>query len=91
MPDYENQASVSNSIEILNEVNFESEESILLDQTTLSTLNYDSNVSSVTDNKTFWKTQVRSRGGGGRGKGGGLAPCPTKISSICPKQKGCPF
>ena len=71
MPDHENQASVSNSIEILNEVNFESEESILLDQTTLSTLNYDSNVSSVTDNKTFWKTQVRSRGGGGRGKGGG--------------------
>ena len=71
MPDYENQASVSNSIEILNEVNFESEESILLDQTMLSTLNYDSNASSVTDNKTFWKTQVRSRGGGGRGKGGG--------------------
>ena len=38
----ENQISVSNCIEILSEVTFESEESILLDQRTLSTLNYDS-------------------------------------------------
>ena len=38
----ENQMSVSNCIEILSEVTFESEESILLDQRTLSTLNYDS-------------------------------------------------
>ena len=36
----ENQTSVSNSIETLNELTFESEESILLDQSTLSTLNY---------------------------------------------------
>ena len=89
MPDHENQASVSNSIEILNEVNFESEESILLDQTTLSTLNDDSNASNVTDNKTFWKTQARSRWGGGGEVG--IPPCPTKISSIYPKQKACPF
>ena len=38
----ENQMRVSNCIEILSEVTFESEESILLDQRTLSTLNYDS-------------------------------------------------
>ena len=38
----ENQTSVSNSIETLNELTFESEESILLDQSTLSTLNYQS-------------------------------------------------
>ena len=38
----ENQMNVSNCIEILSEVTFESEESILLDQRTLSTLNYDS-------------------------------------------------
>ena len=38
----ENQMSVSNCIEILSEVTFESEGSILLDQRTLSTLNYDS-------------------------------------------------
>ena len=38
--DKENQTSVSNSIETLNEVTFESEESILLDQSTLSTLYY---------------------------------------------------
>ena len=37
--DKEKQASVSNSIETLNEVTFESEESILLAQSTLSTLN----------------------------------------------------
>ena len=37
----ENQTSVSNSIETLNEVTFESEESILLDQSTLSTLDYE--------------------------------------------------
>ena len=39
--DKENQTSVSNSTETLNEVTFESEESILLDQSTLSTLNYE--------------------------------------------------
>ena len=33
--------SVSNSIETLNEVTFESEESILLDQSSLPTLNYE--------------------------------------------------
>ena len=33
---------VSNSIETLNEVTFESEESILLDQSTFSTLNFES-------------------------------------------------
>ena len=38
--DKENQTSVSNSIETLNEVTFESDESILLDQSTLSTLYY---------------------------------------------------
>ena len=38
----ENQTSVSNSIETLNEVTFESEESILLDQGTLSTLDNES-------------------------------------------------
>ena len=32
--------------------------------------------------------QVRSKGGGG---GGGLPPCPTYISSVCPKQKTWPF
>ena len=37
----ENQTSVSNSIETLNEVTFESEESILLDQSSLPTLNYE--------------------------------------------------
>ena len=42
LSDKENQTSVSNSIETLNEVTFESEESILLDQSTLSTLNYES-------------------------------------------------
>ena len=36
----ENQTSVSTSIETLNEVTFESKEWILLDQSTLSTLNY---------------------------------------------------
>ena len=35
-----NQMSPSTSIKTLNEVTFESEESILLDQSTLSTLNY---------------------------------------------------
>ena len=40
--DKENQTSASNSIETLNEVTFESEESILLDQSTLLTLNYES-------------------------------------------------
>ena len=40
--DKENQKSVSNSIETLNEVTFENEESILLDQSTLSTLDYES-------------------------------------------------
>ena len=40
--DKENQTSVSNSIETLNEVTFESEESILLDQSTFSTLDYES-------------------------------------------------
>ena len=39
--DKENQTSVSNSIETLNEITFESEESILLDQSTLSTLDYE--------------------------------------------------
>ena len=39
--DKENQASVSNYIETLNEVTFESEELILLDQGTLSTLDYE--------------------------------------------------
>ena len=38
--DKENLTSVSNSIETLNEVTFESEESILLDQSMLSTLDY---------------------------------------------------
>ena len=42
MSDKENQNSVNNSIETLNEVTFESEESILLDQSNLSTLNYES-------------------------------------------------
>ena len=37
--DKENQTSVSNSIETLNEVAFESEESTLLGQSTLLTLN----------------------------------------------------
>ena len=40
--DKENQTSVSDSIETLNEVTFESKESILLDQSALSTLNYES-------------------------------------------------
>ena len=40
--DKENQASVSNSIETLNEVTFEREESILLDQSRSSTLDYKS-------------------------------------------------
>ena len=40
-PDKENQTSVSNSIETLSGVTFESEESILLDQSTLSTLDYE--------------------------------------------------
>ena len=40
--DKENQTSVINSTETLNEVTFESEESILLDQSTLTTLNYKS-------------------------------------------------
>ena len=39
--DKENQASVSKPIETLNEVTFENEESILLDQSTLSILNYE--------------------------------------------------
>ena len=42
MPGKENQMSVSNSIETLNEVTFETEESFLLDQSKLSTLNYES-------------------------------------------------
>ena len=41
MSDKENQKSVNNSIETLNEVTFESEESILLDQSSLPTLNYE--------------------------------------------------
>ena len=40
--DKENQANVSNSIETLNQVTFQCEKSILLDQSTLSTLNYKS-------------------------------------------------
>ena len=40
--DKENQTSVSNSIETLNEVTFESEESVLSNQSTLSTLDYES-------------------------------------------------
>ena len=39
--DKENQTSVSNSIETLNEITFESEESVLLNQSTLSTLDYE--------------------------------------------------
>ena len=39
--DKETQTSVSNSIETLNEVTFESEESVLLNQSTLSTLDYE--------------------------------------------------
>ena len=39
--DKENQTSVSNSIKILSGVTFESEESILLDQSTFSTLDYE--------------------------------------------------
>ena len=39
--DKKNQESVSNSIATFNEVTFESEESILLDQSTLSSLNYE--------------------------------------------------
>ena len=39
--DKENQTSVSNSIETLNEVTFESEESVLSNQSTLSTLDYE--------------------------------------------------
>ena len=42
MSDKENQMSVSNSIETLNEVTFESEDSFLLEQSKLSTLNYES-------------------------------------------------
>ena len=42
VPGKENQMSVSNSIETLNEVTFETEESFLLDQSKLSTLNYES-------------------------------------------------
>ena len=38
--DEENQTSVINSIETLTEVTFESEESVLLNQSTLSTLDY---------------------------------------------------
>ena len=38
----ENQTSLSNSIETLNELTFESEELILLDQSPLSALNYQS-------------------------------------------------
>ena len=39
--DKENQMSVSNSIETLNEVTFESEESVLLNQSTFSALDYE--------------------------------------------------
>ena len=39
--DKENQTSVNNSRETLNEVTFESEESILLDHSTLSALDYE--------------------------------------------------
>ena len=39
--DKENQTSLSNSIETLNEVTFESEESVLSNQSTLSTLDYE--------------------------------------------------
>ena len=39
--DKENQTSVSNSVETLNEITFESEESVLLNQSTLSTLDYE--------------------------------------------------
>ena len=39
--DKETQTSVSNSIETLNEVTFESEESVLLNQSTLTTLDYE--------------------------------------------------
>ena len=39
--DKENQTSVSNSIETLKEVTFESEESVLLNQSTLSNLDYE--------------------------------------------------
>ena len=39
--DKENQTSVSNSIETLNEVTFESDESVLSNQSTLSTLDYE--------------------------------------------------
>ena len=39
--DKENQSSVSNSIETLNEVTFENEESVLSNQSTLSTLDYE--------------------------------------------------
>ena len=42
MSDKEIQMSVSNSIETLNEVTFKSEESFLLDQSKLSTLNCES-------------------------------------------------
>ena len=40
MTDKENENSVSNSITTLNEVAFEIEESFILNQSTLSTLNY---------------------------------------------------
>ena len=42
MSDKENQTSVSNFIANLNEATFKSEESFLLDQSTLSILNYES-------------------------------------------------
>ena len=42
MSDNENQSSVSNSTATVNEVTFESEELFLLDQSTLSTVNYES-------------------------------------------------
>ena len=45
--DIENQTSVSNSIETLNEVTYETKESILLYQSTFSTLNYEPNLDTL--------------------------------------------
>ena len=45
--DKENQTSVSNSIETLNEVTYEIKESILLYQSTFSTLNYEPNLDTL--------------------------------------------
>ena len=52
--DKENQTRVSNSIETLSGVTFKSEESVLLDQSTLSTLDYETISANF---RSFWKTK----------------------------------